>query len=89
MPFAGIYPVLNIKIILLRKDLWSSIFILIRFWTLQTFDAYVSGNQSAPGIVVLQEWWGVDYEVKNNAALIANKGFRTLIPEYGADLYQI
>jgi carboxymethylenebutenolidase len=48
---------------------------------LQTFDAYVSGNQSAPGIVVLQEWWGVDYEVKNNAALIASKGFRTLIPE--------
>ncbi|MCO5592851.1 hypothetical protein L7F22_046855 [Adiantum nelumboides] len=50
----------------------------------QSFDAYVLGEPSAPGIVVLQEWWGVDYEVKNHAAFIASKGFRTLIP----DLYR-
>ncbi|KAL3702232.1 hypothetical protein R1sor_020254 [Riccia sorocarpa] len=48
------------------------------------FDAYVLGEAGAPGIVVLQEWWGVDFEIKNHAATIANKGYRTLIP----DLYR-
>ncbi|KAL2649786.1 hypothetical protein R1flu_017914 [Riccia fluitans] len=48
------------------------------------FDAYVLGEAGAPGIVVIQEWWGVDFEIKNHAATIAKKGFRTLIP----DLYR-
>eukprot|EP00250_Pteridium_aquilinum_P000179 c10202_g1_i1 orf=172-966(+) len=50
----------------------------------QSFNAYVIGEHGAPGIVVLQEWWGVEYEVKNHAAFIASKGFRTLVP----DLYR-
>ncbi|KAH0930194.1 hypothetical protein HID58_015921 [Brassica napus] len=33
-----------------------------------TFDAYVVGKDDAPGIVVIQEWWGVDFEIKNHAA---------------------
>eukprot|EP00252_Welwitschia_mirabilis_P000961 TRINITY_DN10948_c0_g1_i1.p1 TRINITY_DN10948_c0_g1~~TRINITY_DN10948_c0_g1_i1.p1 ORF type:complete len:276 (-),score=61.79 TRINITY_DN10948_c0_g1_i1:474-1301(-) len=51
-----------------------------------TFDAYVLGQDNVPGIVVLQEWWGVDYEIKNHAANIAkmNSGYKTLIP----DLYR-
>ncbi|XP_074583807.1 uncharacterized protein LOC141839858 [Curcuma longa] len=51
-----------------------------------TFNAYVAGKENAPGIVVLQEWWGVDFEVKNHALHIAqlNPGYRTLIP----DLYR-
>ncbi|CAA7402089.1 unnamed protein product [Spirodela intermedia] len=51
-----------------------------------TFDAYVAGKENAPGIVVLQEWWGVDFEVKNNALKIASlePGFKVLIP----DLYR-
>eukprot|EP01018_Ginkgo_biloba_P010014 Gb_31667 [translate_table: standard] len=51
-----------------------------------TFDAYVVGKQDAPGIIVLQEWWGVDYEIKNHAANIAkmDSGYKTLIP----DLYR-
>ncbi|XP_010924126.2 uncharacterized protein [Elaeis guineensis] len=51
-----------------------------------TFDAYVVGKENAPGIVVLQEWWGVDFEVKNHALHIArmDSGFRALIP----DLYR-
>ncbi|XP_057872364.2 uncharacterized protein LOC131078627 [Cryptomeria japonica] len=50
------------------------------------FDAYVTGREDAPGIVVLQEWWGVDYEIKNHAANIAkmDSGYKTLIP----DLYR-
>lgn len=48
------------------------------------FDAYVVGSQGAPGIVVLQEWWGVDFEIKNHATAIAKNGYRALIP----DLYR-
>lgn len=51
-----------------------------------TFDAYVVGNENAPGIVVLQEWWGVDFEIKNHAVAISKfgSGYRALIP----DLYR-
>ncbi|KAH7686235.1 carboxymethylenebutenolidase protein [Dioscorea alata] len=50
------------------------------------FDAYVVGKENAPGIVVLQEWWGVDFEVKNHALKISQMGpgYRALIP----DLYR-
>jgi hypothetical protein len=50
----------------------------------QTFDAYVVGKEDAPGIVVLQEWWGVDFEIKNHAVKISQlgPGFKALIPEY-------
>ncbi|CAI7850543.1 unnamed protein product [Closterium sp. NIES-53] len=50
----------------------------------ETFDAFVAGEEGKPGVVVLQEWWGVDFEVKNHAVNLAAKGFRTLIP----DLYK-
>ncbi|KAI4322519.1 hypothetical protein L6164_022205 [Bauhinia variegata] len=51
-----------------------------------TFDAYVVGKDDAPGIVVLQEWWGVDFEIKNHAVKISQlgSGFKALIP----DLYR-
>ncbi|XP_021905139.1 LOW QUALITY PROTEIN: uncharacterized protein LOC110820069 [Carica papaya] len=50
------------------------------------FDAYVVGKEDAPGIVVLQEWWGVDFEIKNHAIKISqlDPGFKALIP----DLYR-
>lgn len=50
------------------------------------FDAYVVGKENAPGIVVLQEWWGVDFEIKNHAVKISElaPGFKALIP----DLYR-
>lgn len=58
---------------------------VIRFFVFndQTFDAYVVGRDNAPGIVVVQEWWGVDNEIKNHAVKIAQfgNGFRALIPE--------
>ncbi|KAK6157277.1 hypothetical protein DH2020_011525 [Rehmannia glutinosa] len=51
-----------------------------------TFDAYVIGKDDAPGIVVLQEWWGVDFEIKNHAQKISqfDSGYKALIP----DLYR-
>jgi hypothetical protein len=44
----------------------------------------VVGKEDAPGIVVLQEWWGVDFEIKNHAVKISQlgPGFKALIPEY-------
>lgn len=49
----------------------------------QAFDAYVVGKEGAPGIVVVQEWWGVDFEIKNHAVKISElaPGFKALIPE--------
>ncbi|KAK9074059.1 hypothetical protein SSX86_006656 [Deinandra increscens subsp. villosa] len=51
-----------------------------------TFDAYVVGKDDAPGIVVIQEWWGVDFEIKNHAIKISQlePGYKALIP----DLYR-
>jgi carboxymethylenebutenolidase len=51
-----------------------------------TFEAYVVGKENAPGIVALQEWWGVDFEIKNHAVKISqlDPGFKVLIP----DLYR-
>ncbi|CAI9775326.1 unnamed protein product [Fraxinus pennsylvanica] len=31
------------------------------------FDAYVIGKEDDLGIVVLQDWWGVDFEIKKHA----------------------
>lgn len=63
---------------------WSSFILFIIIFILdQAFDAYVVGKEDAPGIVVLQEWWGVDFEIKNHAEKISQlgPGFKALIPE--------
>jgi carboxymethylenebutenolidase len=41
-------------------------------------------NANAPGIVVIQEWWGLDDEVKAVADRFAKAGYRALVP----DLYR-
>jgi carboxymethylenebutenolidase len=38
----------------------------------------------APGVVVIQEWWGLDDEVKSVAERLAKAGYRALVP----DLYR-
>lgn len=45
---------------------------------------YEAGPKDAPGLVVLQEWWGVNEIIKEQALLISKEGFRVLIP----DLYK-
>lgn len=37
-----------------------------------------------PGVVVIQEWWGLDDEIKNVAERLAKAGYRALVP----DLYR-
>lgn len=39
---------------------------------------------NAPGIVVIQEWWGMDAEIKGVADKLAKAGYRALVP----DLYR-
>ena len=34
---------------------------------------------NAPGVVVLQEWWGLDDEVKSVADRLAKAGYRALV----------
>ena len=41
-------------------------------------------KSTAPGVVVIQEWWGLDDEVKAVADRLAKAGYRALVP----DLYR-
>ena len=50
-------------------------------------EAYVvepADPKNAPGVVVIQEWWGLDDEIKNVANRLAKAGYRALVP----DLYR-
>jgi carboxymethylenebutenolidase len=37
---------------------------------------YVIGPKGAPGIIVLQEWWGVNDSIKEHATLLSKMGYR-------------
>ena len=41
-------------------------------------------GSSAPGIVVIQEWWGLNDQIKKTADRLAGVGYRALVP----DLYR-
>jgi carboxymethylenebutenolidase len=43
-----------------------------------------ANSEHAPGVVVIQEWWGLDDEVKSVADRLAKAGYRALVP----DLYR-
>lgn len=43
-----------------------------------------AAGSSAPGIVVIQEWWGLNDQIKGVAAKLAAAGYRVLVP----DLYR-
>jgi carboxymethylenebutenolidase len=47
---------------------------------------YVEPNtgNTAPGVVVIQEWWGLNDQIKGVANLLAASGYRALVP----DLYR-
>lgn len=53
----------------------------------QTLNGYLAepiDKVNAPGIVVIQEWWGLDNEIKAVADRFAQAGYRALVP----DLYR-
>jgi carboxymethylenebutenolidase len=43
-----------------------------------------AGGKTSPGLVVIQEWWGVNDHIKSVADRYAARGFRVLVP----DLYR-
>ena len=53
----------------------------------KTVDGYLAeptNTTNVPGVVVIQEWWGLDEEVKGVADRLAKAGYRALVP----DLYR-
>lgn len=53
----------------------------------QSVNAYLAEPQAgsgAPGLVVIQEWWGLDQQIKDVADQLAQSGYRALVP----DLYR-
>lgn len=52
--------------------------------SVQGYLAEPSNKTNAPGVVVIQEWWGLDDEVKAVADRLAQAGYRALVP----DLYR-
>jgi len=43
-----------------------------------------AGAHTAPGLVVIQEWWGLNDQIKGVADRLAKEGYRALVP----DLYR-
>src|SRR5207342_3301718 len=43
-----------------------------------------AGAATAPGMVVIQEWWGLNDQIKGVASKLADAGYRALVP----DLYR-
>ena len=53
----------------------------------QSVDGYLAepaGGAKAPGVVVIQEWWGLNDQIKGVADRLAAAGYRALVP----DLYR-
>lgn len=50
----------------------------------QKAPGYYSGADGVPGVVMLEEWWGVTDHIKSTADELAAEGFRVLVP----DLYR-
>jgi carboxymethylenebutenolidase len=50
----------------------------------QGYLASPAGSDKAPGLVVVQEWWGLNDQIKGVAERLATQGYRALVP----DLYR-
>jgi carboxymethylenebutenolidase len=53
----------------------------------QSVNGYLAepdGNANAPGLVVIQEWWGLNDQIRGVADRMAQAGYRALVP----DLYR-
>jgi carboxymethylenebutenolidase len=48
---------------------------------LMGYIAYASGEATRPGVIVLQEWWGLDDHIKEVTDRLAQEGFVALAPD--------
>jgi carboxymethylenebutenolidase len=46
-----------------------------------TASGYLATRGGGPGVIVVQEWWGVDDSLKANADRLADGGFVALVPD--------
>lgn len=46
-----------------------------------TVPAWVTGPASGPAVIVVQEWWGLNDQIKASAERVAQAGFRALVPD--------
>ncbi|MEZ4268526.1 MAG: dienelactone hydrolase family protein [Myxococcota bacterium] len=46
-----------------------------------TAPAWLAGPKSGPAVVVIQEWWGLNDQIKGVADRVAKAGFRALVPD--------
>ncbi len=44
-------------------------------------EGYLAGPAKAPGIVVIQEWWGLNDQIRRVAERFAAAGYRALVPD--------
>jgi carboxymethylenebutenolidase len=49
--------------------------------TAQGFLAHPDGDGPFPGVIVVQEWWGLDDHIKDVAQRFANEGFAAFAPD--------
>src|SRR5579863_6371210 len=40
-----------------------------------------AAHDAAPGVVMLEEWWGVDDRIKSTADRLSSHGFSVLVPD--------
>ena len=52
--------------------------------SVQGYLAEPKAAANAPGVVIIQEWWGLNEQIKGVAEKLANEGYRALVP----DLYR-
>ena len=43
--------------------------------------AGAEAEDGAPGVVVIQEWWGLNEQIKGVAGRLAGLGYRVLVPD--------
>ena len=52
--------------------------------SVQAYLAEPASPRGAPGVVVIQEWWGLNDQIRGVADRYAKQGYRALVP----DLYR-
>jgi dienelactone hydrolase len=47
----------------------------------EAFVAWPAGKAAAPGIVVVQEWWGLNAQIRDIARRLSREGYVAIVPD--------